>query len=331
MTLLNHQIRLAARPVGIPKASDWKFTTEKMAQLKSGEVLVKIQYIAVDPVMRLWMNEGLEESVNIDDVRNAFAAGRIHASKNPQFSEGDYVVGYFGVQEYAIVKDSDLIKVDTKTAPLSFFLGTLGRTGFTAYFGLLDVGKPKANDTVVISAAAGAVGTVAGQIAKLKGCHVIGIAGSEKKCNYIVKHLGFNAAINYKNENVEEELKKHCPKGINLYFDAVGGDILDIVLQQVAFKARIVICGAISQYNTMDTIKGPSNYLSLLFNHARMEGFSVYDYLDRFPEASQELANWLKENKLINIETIVKGLDIFPETFLNLFKGENLGKLLIQL
>lgn len=330
MTILNHQIRLAARPKGMPKASDWKLTSEEIPELKKDEILIKVHYIAVDPVMRLWMNEGSEESVNIGAVMKAFAAGQIEASNNPKFSPGDYVVGYFGVQKYAIVKEEDLTKVDIKIAPLSVFLGALGRTGLTAYFGMLDIGKPKKGDSVVISAAAGAVGTVAGQIAKMNGSTVIGIAGGEKKCKYIVEKLGFDEAIDYKHKNVANELQTFCPKGIDLYFDNVGGEILDIALSQIAFKGRIIICGAISQYNTMDIIKGPSNYLSLLFNHAKMEGFTVYDYFDRFPEATIELGNWIKQHKLTNVETIVDGLETFPETFLKLFKGENLGKLVIK-
>lgn len=329
MNILNRQIRLAARPHEIPKPNDWTLSSEKIRELKEGEILIKIEYVSIDPVMRLWMNEGLEESVHLGDVMKAFAAGHVLNSKSSEFIKGESVVGYLGVQEYAIAKASDLLKVDTKIASLSMFLGILGLTGLTAYFGLFEVGKPKSSDVVVISAAAGAVGSVVGQLAKMQGCHVVGIAGGETKCRFLVEKLGFDAAIDHKQANVAAGLKHYCPKGINLYFDNVGGEILDAVLEQIIFKSRIVICGAISQYN-FDRIKGPSNYLSLLFNHGRMEGFTVYDYENQFPDAMKEMANWVKQKKLINVETIAEGLDTFPETFLKLFKGENLGKLLLK-
>ena len=203
-------------------------------------------------------------------------------------------------------------------------------TGLTAYFGLLDVGKPKAGDTVVVSGAAGAVGTMVGQIAKIKGCRVVGIAGGSHKCDYIVRELGFDAAIDYKSEDVKKALRQHCPKGIDVYFDNVGGDILDIVLTQIARHARIVICGAISQYNSTTGTKGPANYMSLLVNRASMTGMLVFDYADRYPEALKQMGEWLAAGKLKSREDIVQGLETFPETLLKLFKGENLGKLVLQ-
>ncbi len=260
----------------------------------------------------------------------AGAVGRVIASKNPGFSAGDFVYGGFGVQEYAVANGKSLTKVDPKLAPLPVYLGTLGAPGMTAYFGLLEVGQPKAGETVVVSGAAGAVGPVVGQIAKIKGCRVVGIAGGAEKCQYLVKELGFDAAIDYKAEDVKQALRKHCPKGIDVYFDNVGGDILDAVLTQIGRKARVVLCGAISQYNNTGPIKGPSNYLSLLVNRARMEGMVVFDYADRYAQAGREMAGWMAAGKLKSREHVVDGLQTFPETLLKLFKGENFGKLVLK-
>ena len=216
------------------------------------------------------------------------------------------------------------------TAPLPVYLGTLGMPGMTAYFGLLEVGQAKSGDTVVVSGAAGAVGTVVGQVAKIKGCRVVGIAGGADKCRWIVDELGFDAAIDYKHEDVKAALKQHCPKGIDVYFDNVGGDILDAALSQLAMHARIVICGAISQYNNTAPVKGPSNYLSLLVNRGTMKGMVVFDYADRYAEAAMEMAGWMAAGKLKSREDIVEGLETFPETLLKLFKGENTGKLVLK-
>ena len=330
--MINHQVRLAARPIGMPKRSDWKFTEEPVREPGDGEVVVKIHYISLDPAMRGWMNEGKSyiEPVGIGDVMRAGAVGRAIASKSPGFAVGDFVYGGFGVQEYAVANGKSLAKVDPKLAPLPVYLGTLGAPGMTAYFGLLDVGQPKAGETVVVSGAAGAVGTVVGQIAKIKGCRVIGIAGGSEKCQYVVKELGFDAAVDYKAEDVKQSLRKHCPKGIDVYFDNVGGDILDAVLTQIARKARIVLCGAISQYNNTGPIKGPSNYLSLLVNRGRMEGMVVFDYADRYGQAGREMAGWMAAGKLKSREHIVEGLQTFPETLLKLYKGENFGKLVLK-
>jgi len=316
----------------MPKRSDWSYTEEPVRDPGEGEVLVKLIYISLDPAMRGWMNEGKSyiAPVAIGEVMRAGGAGRVIASKNPKFAVGDYVYGGFGVQEYALSDGKSLTKVDTKLAPLPIYLGTLGMPGMTAYFGLLDIGQPKSGETVVVSGAAGAVGQVVGQIAKIKGCRVIGIAGGPEKCRYVLNDLGFDAAIDYKSEDVKKSLGKHCPKGVDVYFDNVGGDILDAVLTQLARGARIVICGAISQYNNTGPIKGPSNYLSLLVNRASMKGMVVYDYADRYAEAAREMAGWLLAGKLKSREDVVAGLDTFPETLLKLFKGENTGKLMIK-
>jgi NADPH-dependent curcumin reductase CurA len=330
--LTNRQFKLIARPVGLPKRSDFEYTSAPVAEPGAGEVLVKVQYISLDPAMRGWMNEGKSyiAPVGLGEVMRAGAAGKIITSKNSAFAAGDYVTGSTGVQEYALSDGKGLIKVDPRIAPLPVYLGTLGMPGMTGYFGLLEVGRPQAGNTVVVSGAAGAVGTVVGQIAKIKGCRAIGIAGGAEKCRYLVDELGFDAAIDYKSGDVKEGLKKHCPQGVDVYFDNVGGDILDTVLTRLTRGARIVICGAISQYNNTAPVKGPSNYLSLLVNRASMQGMVVFDYADRYAVAAREMAGWMAQGKLKTREDIVEGFESFPETLLKLFKGENLGKLLIR-
>ena len=332
MNNVNHKFELAARPVGMPKRSDWNYREEPVRDPGEGELLVKILYISLDPAMRGWMNEGKSYvvPVGIGEVMRAGALGQVIASKNPKFAVGDHVYGGFGVQEFALSNGNGISKVDPSAFPLPVYLGTLGMPGMTAYFGLLDIGQPKPGNTVVVSGAAGAVGAVVGQIAKIKGCTAVGIAGGADKCDYIVKDLGFDAAIDYKSEDVRKSLQKHCPKGIDIYFDNVGGEILDAALSQLARGARIVICGAISQYNNTTPIKGPSNYLSLLVNRASMTGMVVFDYANRYHEAAREMAGWIKEGKLKSREHIVEGLETFPDTLLKLYKGENTGKLVLK-
>lgn len=332
MNLVNHQFRLATRPSGLPKRSDWNYTEEPVRDPGPGEVLVKSLYISLDPAMRGWMNEGRSyiEPVKIGDVMRAAALGRVVASQNPSFTTGEYVFGVLGVQEYAISDGRGLTKIDPSIAPLPVYMGALGITGLTAYFGLLEIGRPAAGDTVVVSGAAGATGMVVGQIAKIKGCRAVGIAGGPEKCDYVVRELGFDACIDYKREDVVEALRRDCPKGINVYFDNVGGDILDAALANLARGARVVICGAISQYNSTEGIKGPANYLSLLVNGARMEGFVVFNFASRYAEGVRELALWRAMGKLKTREDIVEGFQTFPETLLKLFSGENFGKLMIK-
>ena len=332
MDAINHQMRLAARPVGMPKRSDWKFTQEPVRPPSDGQILVKVLYISLDPAMRGWVNEGKSylPPVGIGEVMRAGAIGRVIESKNEKFPVGDHVVGVFGVQEYALSHGSGVTKVDPRLAPLPVYLSTLGMPGFTAYFGLLEIGQPKPNETVVVSAASGAVGSVVGQIAKIKGCRAVGIAGGPQKCEYITKELGFDAAIDYKRENVIASLAKHCPKGIDVSFDNVGGEILDACLALLNRGARIPLCGAISQYNNFENVVGPKNYMSLLVNRATLRGFIVFDFADRYPEAASQMAGWLIAGKLKTREDIVPGLETFPETFLKLFKGENFGKLILK-
>ncbi len=332
MDLTNHQFQLAARPVGLPKPSDWNYTEQPVSEPRDGEVLVKILYISLDPAMRGWMNEGRSyiAPVEIGDVMRALAAGEVIASEHPNIAVGDHVTGLLGVQEYARVHGDAVLKVDTSLAPLPVYLGTLGMPGMTAYFGLLDIGKPAEGQTVVVSGAAGAVGGVVGQIAKLKGCRAIGIAGGAQKCAYLVDELGFDVAIDYKSEDVGAALAQHCPQAIDVYFDNVGGDILDAALVQLARNARVVICGAISQYNATGAMSGPANYLSLLVNHASMTGFVVSDYGARYAEGAQEMASWLAAGKLKSREDVAEGIESFPDTLLRLFRGENTGKLVLR-
>ena len=334
--LTNHQIRLASRPVGLPTRANWKFTTEPVAEPGPGGVLVKTLYLSLDPAMRGWMNEGKSyiAPVKIDAVMRAGGVGRVMASKNPAFAVGDPVSAGLDVQEYCLIpeaqiKHSGLFKIDASLG-LTTWLNVLGMPGMTGYFGLLDVGQPKAGETVVVSGAAGAVGQTVGQIAKRKGCRVVGIAGGQAKCDWVVNELGFDACIDYKAGDVKAGLKTHCPNGIDIYFDNVGGEILDAVLTRITRGARIIICGAISQYNNTTPVKGPANYLSLLVNRARMEGIVVFDYADRYPQAIAELSGYLKDGTLKSREDVVAGLENFPEALLKLFSGENFGKLALQ-
>ena len=332
-SLQNRQYKLAARPVGMVKPSDFEFTTAPAPEPGPGEVLIQVQYLSLDPAMRGWMNEGRSyiKPVAVGEVMRAGGIGRVVASNDGNVPVGATVTATTGVQEYAVVAAKDLIPVDTRIAPAPRYLGVLGMPGMTAYFGLLDVGKPKPAETVVVSAAAGAVGSVVGQIAKIKGCRVVGVAGGADKCRSVVDEFGFDAAIDYKHEDVRKQMRAHCPNGINVYFDNVGGGILEAALANLARKARVVLCGAISQYNTApDQLTGPRNYMSLLVNRARMEGFVVFDYAARYAEAAREMAGWLAEGKLKAREDVVEGIEQFPDALLKLFHGENLGKLVLK-
>ncbi|HEX9812655.1 MAG TPA: NADP-dependent oxidoreductase [Burkholderiales bacterium] len=331
--LTNRQIKLAARPVGMVKPSDFALATEPVAQPGPGEVLVKVQYISLDPAMRGWMNEGRSyvRPVGVGEVMRAGGIGRVIATDDSSIAVGDTVTATTGVQDYALVKAADVVKVDPRAAPLPRYLGVLGMPGLTAYFGLLDIGRPTPGETVVVSAAAGAVGSVVGQIAKMKGCRTVGIAGGADKCRSVIEEFGFDAAVDYKQEDVRKKLREHCPNGIDIYFDNVGGPILEAALANLACKARVVLCGAISQYNaTRDDLRGPRNYMALLVNRARMEGFVVFDYAARYAEAARAMAGWIAEGKLKAREDIVDGIETFPQTLLKLFRGENLGKLVIR-
>lgn len=331
--MLNHQVRLAARPVGLPKRSDWSFTEEPVGEPPEGGFVVKTLMLSLDPAMRGWMNEGKSyiPPVGIGEVMRAGGVGVVVASKSPTFPIGTHVSAGLGVQEYREFKSGKGVeRIDLAIAPLEKWLNALGMPGMTAYFGLLDVGQPKPGETVVVSGAAGAVGQTVGQVAKLKGCRVVGIAGGAAKCDFVVKELGFDACIDYRAGEVREGLKQHCPTGVDVYFDNVGGEILDTVLTRLNKKARVVICGAISQYNSTTATKGPANYLSLLVNRARMEGIVVFDYADRYPEGIAQIAEWMKQGKFHSREDVIDGLEKFPEVLLKLFSGENFGKLVLR-
>jgi NADPH-dependent curcumin reductase CurA len=289
-------------------------------------------YISLDPAMRGWMNDARSyvPPVGIGEVMRAGGVGRVVASRHPDFAVGNNVSGVFGVQDYALSDGRGVVRVSAETAPLPKYLSMLGMPGMTAYFGLLDIGRPVEGETVVVSAAAGAVGQVVGQIAKIRGCRVVGIAGGEEKCRFIVDDLGFDAAVDYKNEDVRAVLRERCPDRVNVYFDNVGGEILDTVLTRLARHARIVICGSISQYNNEGPARGPANYMALLVDRARMEGFLVFDYAKRYPEAAKEMAGWMAEGRLKSVEDMVTGMEQFPATLLRLYSGANFGKLILS-
>ena len=330
---VNQQVRLAERPSGLPRASDWEFTSEDVPEPGAGQFVVAISHLSVDPAMRGWMSPrpSYIPPVEIGAVMRAGGIGRVIASGHPGFAVGDEVTGLFGVQEYAVSDGRGVMKLDTGIAPLPTYLGALGTTGLTAYFALLDTGKAKAGDTVVVSGAAGAVGSVAGQIAKIKGCRVIGIAGGPGKCRTVTEEFGFDAAIDYREPDLRRKLRELAPGGVDVYFDNVGGDILDDVLTCIARGARIVICGAISQYNE-NQVRGPANYMMLLVARASMTGMLVFDYADRYPEALAELGGWYRAGRLVSREQIVHGsVRDFPATLLMLFEGANTGKLILAL
>jgi NADPH-dependent curcumin reductase len=332
MDAVNHQFRLAARPQAMVGREHFDYVEEPIPELADGQVLVRISYVSLDPAMRGWMTEGRSyiPPVQIGEVMRAGIVGSVVESKGEKLAAGDEVTGWLGVQEYAVCDENAVFKIDTSRAEPTKYLGALGMPGMTAYFGLLDVGAAKEGETVVVSGAAGAVGSVAGQIAKIKGCRVVGIAGGPDKCAWIVDELGFDAAIDYKREDVGEALRKHCPEGIDVYFDNVGGEILDAALARLARGARIVICGAISQYNNMTSMRGPANYMSLLVNRARMQGFVVMDYMSRYPEGMREMAAWIADSRLIAREDVVEGFESFPDALQKLFRGENVGKLVLK-
>ncbi|MBF7072757.1 NADP-dependent oxidoreductase [Glaciecola sp. MH2013] len=328
----NKQWQLAQRPVGAPSKDTWQFVETELDDIGDGQLLIKVLYVSLDPAMRGWLNDAKSyiEPVQIGDVMRAGTVGKVISSKHEKYSEGDYVCGYQGVQLYGVSDGTGLYKVDPKLAPLSYYLGVLGMPGMTGYFGLLKTGEPKSGETVVVSGAAGAVGGLVGQIAKIKGCRVVGIAGGREKCDFLINELGFDAAVDYKAEKVKKALKVACPDGVDVFFDNVGGDILDDVLTQINMKARIVICGAISQYNNTTPVKGPSNYLSLLVNRAKMEGIVVFDNVAEYPTAMKDIAAWIQSGEMKVKDHIVEGIETFPDTLMMLFKGENFGKLVLK-
>ncbi|MDG9706505.1 NADP-dependent oxidoreductase [Streptomyces sp. DH37] len=334
MPATNRQIRLAARPVGEVGPGNWEHRSVPVEEPGPGCFAGRTRVISLDPAMRGWLDDrpSYLPPVGIGEVMRAGSVVEVTASDHPDFRPGDHVVGTFGVQEHVVSDGRGVLKVDTSLAPPSTYLGALGMPGMTAYFGLLDVGALEEGETVVVSGAAGAVGSIAGQIAKAKGCRVVGIAGGPEKCAVLTDELGFDAAIDYRAEDVRKALREHAPDGIDVYFDNVGGDVLDAALTRLAMHARVVVCGAISQYNNTTPVKGPSNYLSLLVRRARMEGFVVFDYAKRYGQAAREIAGWIGEGRVKVKEHVVRGtVDDFPETLQMLFRGENIGKLVLEL
>jgi NADPH-dependent curcumin reductase CurA len=331
---VNAQCRLAARPVGLPKASDWDYVEEPAPEPAEGQFLVGVEYISLDPAMRAWMNprRSYIPPVEIGEVMRAAAIGRVVESRSPDYAVGEWVNGVFGVQRYAVSDGTGVTRVDTSLADPPVHLGTLGVSGLSAYFGLLDVGRPEPGQTVVVSGAAGSVGSVVGQIARIKGCRAVGIAGGPEKCSWLVDELGFDAAIDYKAGDLHAQLREHAPDRVDVFFDNVGGEILDTVLLRLARGARVVISGAISQYNVTEPPPGPANYMQLLVMRASMTGFVIFDYAPRFPEAAAELAGWLQSGELRSREDVVQGdIGSFPEVLLRLFRGENTGKLVLAI
>ncbi len=332
---MNRQILLAARPVGMIKETDFARREVPIPVPQAGEFLVRNIYLSLDPTIRGWMRESdtYMPAIKIGEVMRGGGAGVVVESQHPRYVAGDIVFGMIGWQDYCVGRADDPLPmmVLPKGVPLTAALSVLGVTGMTAYFGLLDIGQPKAGETVVVSGAAGATGSVAGQIARIKGCRVVGLAGTADKCKWVTHDLGFDACLNYKTENIAARLKQTCPKGIDVYFDNVGGEILDTVLTMINRRARIVLCGAISMYNATELPPGPKNYLALMLQRARMEGFIITDYLPRFPEAFTQISDWIKEGKLTYAVDVVAGLENAATAINRLFTGANIGKLLVQI
>ena len=330
---MNKQLIFKKRPIGFPDSDTWTLEENTIPELQEGEVLVQCHYISLDPAMRGWMNANKSyiEPIQLGEVMRAGVIGKvIKTNKHPNYKVGDCLTGLGGVQQYCVTNANGWHQVDDKLAPMPMYLSVLGMPGMTAYFGILEVGKIKKGDTVLVSGAAGAVGSVVGQIAKIHGCIVIGIAGGKDKCDYLVSELGFDSAIDYKSENVLKELNNICPNGIDVYFDNVGGEILEAALAKIRMHARIVICGAISQYNNTAAMSGPRNYMSLLVNRATMQGMVVFDYAKDYGKAAINMSQWMMQGKLKSREDVYDGIENFPETFKRLFSGDKKGKLILK-
>ncbi|WNQ13377.1 NADP-dependent oxidoreductase [Paenibacillus aurantius] len=328
----NQQIHLTRRPQGMPQAGDFSFVEAQMPEIGEGQALVRTLYLSVDPYLRGRMSDkkSYVAPFEVGKMLSGGIVGQVEESRTPSLARGDIVTGHLGWQRYAAVTPGQVTKVDPTLAPISTALGVLGMTGLTAYFGLLDIGRPKEGETVVVSGAAGAVGMIVGQIARIKGARAVGIAGSAEKTEYLIRELGFDAAVNYKNDNFREELEKACPQGVDVYFDNVGGEVSDAVLAHLNKGARIPLCGQISMYNLEKPDIGPRIQPQLLINSALMKGFIVGEYAARFGDGVRELAGWLKEDKLKYAENIVDGFENTIEAFLGLFSGENVGKQLVK-
>jgi NADPH-dependent curcumin reductase CurA len=326
-------VRLARRPRGVPEAADFRVSTDAVPEPSPGEVLVRTRLLSLDPAMRGWMDDrpSYLPPIALDEVIRAAGVGEVIASAHPRHPVGSVVTGTLGVQEYAVVDGSTLTRVDPDLGTPEMYLGVLGLTGLTAYFGLLEHGRPRAGDTVLVSAAAGAVGSIVGQLAAINGCRVVGIAGGPDKCRYLTETLGFDAAIDYRADGLRRAVRDACPDGIDVYFDNVGGEILEAALANLSMHARVVVCGAISQYNAEAAVQGPANYLALLVRRATMSGFLVFDHAAEYRVARRRLAQWVAQGRIIAPDTIVPGqVSDFHDVFLRLFSGDNLGKLILD-
>jgi NADPH-dependent curcumin reductase len=328
---MNHKWVLVARPQGLPKLSDFAWREEPVPVPGNGQVLVRSIYLSLDPAMRGWMSrDSYVPAVPLETVMRGGAIGVVEASNHPEFSVGDQVQGGLGWQKYFVSDGKGLAKLPALPVPLGARLGLLGHIGLTAYFGLLELGQPKAGETLVVSAAAGAVGSLVGQIGKIKGCRVVGIAGSDAKCEWLTKDLGFDAAINYRTENLHESLKVSCPKGVDIYFENVGGKTLETVLNHMNDFSRIPVCGMISGYNQTAPEPGPGNLFQVIVHRIKMQGFIVMDFLPRAAEAMQDLVAWHAAGQLQYRLDVTKGLENAPAAFLKLFDGSNMGKVVVQ-
>jgi NADPH-dependent curcumin reductase CurA len=326
-------IRMASHPDGALEDDDFDLVDERVPEPADGEALVRTLYLSLDPAIRVWMN-GIDTyvpGIQVGDVMRAGGLGEVVQSRNVAYTEGDLVFGMMQWSEYCIARAGpDGMMTLPRQEPITAFLSVLGVTGLTAYFGMFDVAQPKEGETVVVSGAAGAVGSVAGQIGKIIGCRVVGIAGGPEKCAWITDELGFDAWIDYKSEDVAARLRETCPDGIDVFFDNVGGEILDAVLGQINLHARIALCGAISQYDKAELSPGPRNFINLIPQRGRVEGFILLDYRDRFLDAILQLGQWVQEGRIRYAEDIVDGLENAPAAFRRLFTGENTGKLIVK-
>ena len=330
---INRQVQLAARPVGMPKESDFALAEEPAPEPGPGQALVRVLSLSLDPYMRGRMSaaKSYAPPVAIGGVMTGGAVGEVVRSEAKGLEEGDLVEGMFGWQEYALCTRAEARILPPSPYPSSYALGILGMPGATAYFGLLEVGQPRPGDTVVVSAASGAVGAAVGQIARIGGCRVVGTVGSDEKAAYVTDELGFDAAINYRTANdIGAALDDACPKGVDVYFDNVGGPMTDAVMERLNFKARVAVCGCIHHYNLTEPYLGPSHLRSILVNRAKVEGFIVFDWLSRYGEAFARLTSWLDDGRMIYKEHVIEGLENAPEGLGMLFEGRNFGKLVVK-
>lgn len=337
MTTINRQLVLASRPVGAPTSGNFRLNTADLPIIKEGEVLLRSVYLSLDPYMRGRMSDAKSyaDPVAIGEVMVGGTVCQVTESKNSDFAVGEWVLAYTGWQDYGVSNGEGLIKLGMNPEHPSYALGVMGMPGFTAYMGLLDIGQPKAGETVVVAAATGAVGSMVGQIAKIKGCRVVGIAGGEEKCRFAVDTLGFDACIDHKADDLTEQLTNACSDGIDVYFENVGGKVFDAVMPLLNTSARIPLCGLISQYNATSLPEGPDRMSmlmgQLLVKRIKMQGFIIFDdYGHRYPEFAQQMMTWLSEGKITYKEHLVEGLENAPESFIGLLEGKNFGKLVVQ-